>query len=137
MKNLVALVCGILFGVGLSLSGMTNPNIVLGFLDLFGHWNPALIFVMGSAVPITFLGYRLVKKVNAPLCDSQFHLPTNNRIDKKLVIGALLFGVGWGLLGLCPGPAIASLAFLQPKIIVFVICMTLGMLLMDLLLKKA
>lgn len=127
MRNLFSLVCGILFGVGLSLSGMTDPLVVLGFLDLFGSWNPSLIFVMASAVPTTFIGYRIVMKREQPLCSSQFYLPEKVSIDKRLILGAVLFGTGWGLLGLCPGPAIASLSSLQPKIFGFVFSMILGM----------
>jgi len=127
MQNLFSLVCGILFGVGLSLSGMTDPLVVLGFLDLFGSWNPSLIFVMASAVPTTFIGYRIVMKREQPLCSSQFYLPEKVSIDKSLIIGAVLFGTGWGLLGLCPGPAIASLSSLQPKVFGFVLFMIFGM----------
>lgn len=127
MKNLFSLACGILFGIGLSLSGMTDPQVVLGFLDLFGQWNPALMFTMASAVPTTFIGYHLIRKRNQPICDSEFHIPENRTVDKKLILGALLFGTGWGLLGLCPGPAIASLSSLQPKVIGFVVFMMIGM----------
>ncbi len=127
MQNLFSLACGLLFGIGLSLSGMTDPQVVLGFLDLFGSWNPALIFVMASAVPVTFIGYRFVLKRQQPLCDREFHLPANKSIDKKLIIGAVLFGTGWGILGLCPGPAVASLSSLQPKVFGFVFFMILGM----------
>lgn len=136
MKNIYSLICGILFGVGLSLSGMTDPQIVLGFLDLFGSWNPALIFVMASAVPTTFIGYRIVLKRQQPMCDKAFYLPVNTSINKKLIIGAVLFGTGWGLLGLCPGPAVASLLYLQPKVFGFVLFMILGMLVVDMATKK-
>lgn len=137
MKNLLSLVCGILFGVGLSLSGMTDPKVVLGFLDFFGSWNPALIFVMASAVPITFIGYRIVLKRQRPMCDKEFHLPVNMSIDKELVLGAAFFGIGWGLLGLCPGPAIASLSSLQPKVLAFVLFTILGMFLVGTATKRS
>ncbi len=136
MKNLFSLTCGILFGIGLSLSGMTNPQVVLGFLDLFGNWNPMLIFVMASAVPITFIGYRIVlSRKQQPLCDNEFYLPVKKSIDGKLILGAVIFGTGWGLSGLCPGPAVASLSSLQPKVFGFVLAMIMGMVIVDYLIK--
>ncbi len=133
MKNLSSFICGIIFGIALSLSGMTDPMVVLGFLDLFGHWNPSLIFVMATAVPTTFIGYRCITKRvltkrGHPIYSTAFYLPQKKHIDKKLILGAALFGAGWGLSGLCPGPAIASLSSLQPKVFIFVLFMIFGML---------
>ena len=133
MKNSVALLCGMLFGVGLSLSGMTDPQVVLGFLDLFGAWDPALLLVMMGAVPTAYIGYRWVFKRSHPVFASQFYLPTQQAIDKPLLLGALLFGVGWGLIGLCPGPAIASLAYGRAEIVVFIMSMVMGKLVVGLL----
>jgi uncharacterized membrane protein YedE/YeeE len=124
---LLYLFCGALFGAGLSLSGMTDQNKVLGFLDLFGEWDPSLIFVMIGGICTTFIGYKLIFKKNSPLCGDIFMLPTSKTIDKDLVLGALIFGIGWGLYGYCPGPAIASLAYLNGETLLFVAAMIAGM----------
>jgi len=121
------LLCGALFGAGLSLSGMTDQNKVLGFLDLFGSWNPSLIFVMAGGISVTFIGYKIIFKRSSPLWADAFMLPTSKLIDKNLVLGALLFGIGWGLYGYCPGPAIASLAYLHWETFLFVAAMIIGM----------
>lgn len=105
----IALLAGLVFGAGLILSGMTDPTVVLGFLDVAGVWNPSLAFVMGGAVGVTLVGFRLVARRPAPLCDVQFHLPQKRTLDARLLIGAALFGVGWGLSGYCPGPALTDL----------------------------
>jgi uncharacterized protein len=126
MKVLVALVAGLLFGIGLVLGGMTRPDIVLGFLDVFGHWNPQLAFVMGGAVLTTALGYRLVLTRARPLFDATFQIPTARKLDRRLLGGAALFGVGWGLAGYCPGPALASLTGGAPGLLLFVACMVAG-----------
>ncbi len=131
MKNVSALMCGILFGLGLALSGMTDTQKVIGFLDLFGNWIPDLAFVMGGAVLVTVLGYQLVAMIKRPVFDSEFHLPTKTIVDRKLVMGAVLFGVGWGLYGYCPGPAIASLAYLDSSSLLFLVSMASGMLILD------
>jgi len=128
MHPLFVLICGMLFGIGLSLSGMTDPQVVLDFLDLFGDWNPSLLVVMATAVPTVFIGYRMIIRRERPLYGNQFHWPTSVVIDRKLVVGAILFGIGWGLLGLCPGPAVASLLSFQPKVFLFVLFMIIGML---------
>lgn len=125
-KNISGLVVGTLFGLGLAASGMTNTAKVIGFLDLFGHWDVDLLFVMGSAVAVTFIGFKLVLKRDTPLFDSSFSLPTNTKLDPKLIIGAAIFGIGWGLYGYCPGPAIASLVYLSPTTVAFVVSMVLG-----------
>jgi uncharacterized membrane protein YedE/YeeE len=101
MKVLAALIAGLLFGLGLSLGGMTDPAVVLGFLDIFGHWSAQLAFVMGAAVLTTALGYRLVLRRAGPLLEPTFQLPTARRLDARLIIGAALFGIGWGLAGYC------------------------------------
>ncbi|MBT8141061.1 MAG: YeeE/YedE family protein [Gammaproteobacteria bacterium] len=106
-----ALFAGALFGVGLSVSGMANPDKVMNFLNLLGQWDASLVFVLGGAVVTTFIGYRLSWKRKAPLFEDQFYLPTKTMVDKQLLIGAALFGAGWGMTGFCPGPALAGLAF--------------------------
>jgi len=121
------LICGALFGVGLSISGMTDQNKVLGFLDLFGQWDPTLMFVMGGGVGITMICYRFVLKRPMPFWGNLFILPRTTAIDKNLVLGSILFGIGWGLYGYCPGPAIASLAHLHGETLLFVVAMVLGM----------
>ena len=125
--TLLYLLCGALFGAGLSLSGMTDQNKVLGFLDLFGDWDPSLIFVMVGGITVAFIGYKLIFKKKSPVWGEAFKLPTTKTIDKDLVLGALLFGVGWGLYGYCPGPAIASLASLHWETLLFVAAMITGM----------
>jgi len=124
---LTYLFCGALFGAGLSLSGMTDQNKVLGFLDFFGDWDPSLIFVMVGGICVTFIGYKFIFKRQSPLWGEVFTLPTSKIIDKNLVLGALLFGIGWGLYGYCPGPAIASLAYLHWETLLFVAAMMTGM----------
>lgn len=125
----MSLVSGILFGFGLTLSDMINPQRVLGFLDVAGAWDPTLAFVMGGALLVTFPAFHFVKKFGKPVCAAQFQIPTNKVIDKRLVGGAALFGIGWGLVGFCPGPAIAALVTLQPQVFIFGASMVAGMLL--------
>ena len=127
MIRLTALACGALFGVGLSVSGMTDTNKVLGFLDVFGNWDASLAFVMGAAVLVTAIGYRYILRLPTPRFAEQFHLPAKLEIDKPLMTGGVLFGVGWGLYGYCPGPAIASLAYLRIDSVAFVLDMAAGM----------
>lgn len=126
--NLAALISGLIFGVGLVIAGMTQPGKVIGFLDLAGNWDPSLIFVMGGAMGLHLITYRLVRKRPTPVLVKEWQVPTKTEITKALVIGAFLFGVGWGLAGLCPGPALVSLASFEPKIFVFVVAMFLGQL---------
>ncbi len=109
MIIVASLVAGIVFGIGLALGGMLDPSKVAGFLDLFGTWDPSLAFVMGGGVIVNAIGHFVIIKRKKPVLAETFDLPTNNAIDKPLVIGAVLFGVGWGLAGLCPGPAVASM----------------------------
>ncbi|MSO71281.1 MAG: YeeE/YedE family protein [Alphaproteobacteria bacterium] len=126
-RSVSALVAGILFGFGLSVAQMVSPAKVLGFLDLAGNWDPSLALVMVGALLVSFAGYRFVRLRAAPLFESKFHLPTRTDIDRPLIGGAVLFGIGWGLVGLCPGPALAALAVGDPKIIGFVVAMVVGM----------
>ena len=119
-RILAALLSGVLFGLGRAISGMTDPAVVLGFLDLFGDFNPALMFVLGGAVGTTMLAFRLVLRRPAPLLEDRFQLPTRKDIDARLVIGAGLFGIGWGLAGYCPGPALVSAGALVDTALVFV-----------------
>ena len=128
MAQIVAgLIGGLVFGIGLAVSGMTDPAVVIGFLDVAGAWNPALMFVLAGAVVVTFVGYRIVQKRTAPLLAPRFTLPTATAIDAELVGGAVVFGIGWGLAGYCPGPAIASIAALYPGTLVFLVAMVVGM----------
>lgn len=121
-------VVGLLFGFGLILSGMTDPGKVIGFLDLFGHWDPSLAFVMGGAIAVGFFAFRVAQQRTQNFLGGAMRLPTSKDIDQRLVVGSLLFGAGWGLAGFCPGPALVSLGAGQDKAVVFVIAMVLGML---------
>ena len=130
MRDIVAgLLTGLLFGLGLCLAGMTNPVVILGFLDLAGDWNPALVFVMAAGVTVTFLGYRSLVPKAKPLWAPRFSLPTATSIDVPLLAGAAIFGVGWGLAGYCPGPAVVSLASGRTGVMIFVAAMAVGMML--------
>lgn len=126
MKIAANLLAGLLFGIGLVVSGMADPAKVLNFLDLAGHWDPSLAFVMGAAVIVTTIGYRLTFRRQKPVLDDEFHLPTKKQIDGRLVLGAAVFGAGWGLVGYCPGPALVALSLRAPATIVFVIAMLIG-----------
>lgn len=129
MGKLTALLSGLLFGAGLAISGMVNPMKVQNFLDLFGRWDPTLIFVMGSALAVTYAGYRLVLNAPRPRLAPAFVLPALQGIDERLIGGAVVFGLGWGLTGFCPGPAIASLVFGYWPSVLFVAAMAVGMVL--------
>jgi uncharacterized membrane protein YedE/YeeE len=120
--------CGLIFGAGLLISGMTDPEKVLGFLDIFGAWDATLGFVMAGAVAMSSAGFALARRRGAPLFAPGYLWPTRRDIDAPLAVGAVLFGVGWGLVGICPGPALVNLAGLSPPIIVFVGAMVIGML---------
>jgi uncharacterized membrane protein YedE/YeeE len=122
---------GLLFGLGLILSGMTDPGKVLGFLDVLGLWDPSLALVMGGAIAVGFFAFTLAKKRTQSFLGSAMRLPGRNDIDRRLVVGAALFGAGWGLAGFCPGPALVSLAAGQTKAAVFVISMVAGMALFE------
>ncbi|QNA97765.1 YeeE/YedE family protein [Massilia sp. Se16.2.3] len=133
MHLLVALLAGLVFGVGLVVSGMTDPAKVLGFLDLAGNWDPSLAFVMGGAVLVAALGYRYARARTQSLLGAAMQVPTARRVDRRPVLGSLTFGVGWGLSGFCPGPALASLASGGMKPLLFVLAMVAGMILFDLI----
>ena len=137
MKNgLAALVVGFVFAIGLGISGMTQPQKVVGFLDVFGKWDPSLIFVMVGGIIVHFVTYKLIRKRKSPLLHSSWHVPTKKEITPALVTGALLFGIGWGLGGFCPGPAVTSLASFETKPFIFVASMLAGMFLFRLFDKK-
>jgi uncharacterized membrane protein YedE/YeeE len=125
---LASFVCGLVFGAGLLISGMTHTEKVLGFLDVFGAWDATLAFVMAGAVAIASIGFAVARRYGAPILAVQSLWPTRRDIDAPLVIGATLFGLGWGLVGLCPGPALVNLAGLSLPLIVFVAAMAVGML---------
>lgn len=127
MRSFSTLIAGLLFGTGLILSGMANPAKVQNFLDLFGTWDPSLAFVMGGAIMVTMPGFRLVQRRATPLFNDVFHLPTRTDFDTRLVAGAATFGIGWGLGGFCPGPALTSLPLADSGTLIFVPAMLLGM----------
>jgi uncharacterized membrane protein YedE/YeeE len=127
MQILMALITGLLFGLGLILSGMTNPAKVTGFLDLAGHWDPSLAFVMGGAIGVGLVAFRVAGKRTSSLLGAPMRLPAAGLIDRRLVLGSLAFGVGWGLAGYCPGPALASLASGGSKPLIFAAAMLAGM----------
>jgi uncharacterized membrane protein YedE/YeeE len=122
---------GLVFGLGLMLSGMTDPGKVIGFLDLFGAWDPSLALVMGGAVVVGMIAFALAKRRTTTFLGGALHLPDSRDIDLRLVGGSILFGAGWGLAGFCPGPAIVSLGAGQPKAAVFVLAMLVGMLVFE------
>lgn len=136
-QGLVALWVGVLFGLGLVISGMTQPLKVIAFLDIFGDWDPSLAFVMIGAIAVHFLAYRIKKHRTSPFLSTQFLVPENKSIDKSLLVGSAIFGIGWGLGGYCPGPAITSLASLKTEALYFVLAMAFGMLVQDYLSKRS
>lgn len=125
--NLIALLCGALFGAGLMLSGMTDPANVIGFLDITGDWNPQLMFVLVAATGTSLAGFRLLNRRNKPWFSGRFYWPEKVTADKQLIAGALIFGTGWGLYGYCPGPAIAALVYGQAHTLWFLLAMLTGM----------
>lgn len=120
MKLIAIYLIGLVFGIGISISGMANPAKVLNFFDIFGIWDPSLIFVMGGALVTTFIGYKLVFGRAAPVFDPAFHLPTSTKVDAKLVGGSALFGIGWGIAGFCPGGALPALGTGRWEVFAFV-----------------
>jgi uncharacterized membrane protein YedE/YeeE len=126
MQTLVAALCGILFGAGLAVSGMTNPAKVLGFLDVFGRWDPTLAFVIAGAVAVAAAGFAVARRREHAWLGSPFQIPTRRDLDGRLLGGAALFGVGWGLVGLCPGPALANLGRGSSEVALFVGAMLAG-----------
>lgn len=133
MHIVMALVVGLVFGIGLIISGMTDPSKVIGFLDLAGRWNPSLGFVMGGAILVGFFAFRLAAGRDQSLLGDVMRMPTVTQIDRRLVLGGLAFGIGWGLAGYCPGPALASLASGGSKPLIFSAAMIVGMLIFEFL----
>lgn len=126
MQPLVSLIAGLVFGLGLAIAEMTNPLKVLAFLDLAGDWDPSLAFVMGGAVAVTAVAFRFILRRPVPFYGERFHLPTLTQIDRKLLTGAALFGIGWGLAGYCPGPALATMLLGNSEVWLFVPSMLVG-----------
>ncbi len=133
---LTAFLSGLIFGLGLLLAGMANPAKVLAFLDITGNWDPSLSLVMGGAIAVSAIGFYLTRQRSAPLFGDSFQVPTNRKLDKRLVLGALGFGVGWGLAGFCPGPALVALGTGSLKAVVFVAAMLIGMMIFEMLERK-
>lgn len=133
MQIFMALVVGLIFGIGLIVSGMANPSKVIGFLDLAGRWDPSLGFVMGGAILVGLLAFRFAGGRERSLLGAAMRLPAASRIDRRLVLGGLVFGAGWGLAGYCPGPALASLVGGGPKPLIFAAAMIVGMVIFELL----
>jgi uncharacterized membrane protein YedE/YeeE len=129
MRNALSLVVGLIFGIGLCVSGMTEPAKVLGFLDVAGSWDPSLALVMGGAVGVGLLAFGMAKKLKIALDGDPMQWPPARAIDRPLILGSLIFGIGWGLAGICPGPGIVDAGFLNPRALVFVAAMAVGMLL--------
>ena len=127
MKRMIEFMIGLLFGLGLIFAGMTDPGKVLGFLDPLGAWDPSLAFVMGGAIAVGLLPFAWAQRHSTSLTGEPMHLPVPSQIDRPLVLGSLIFGVGWGLAGFCPGPAIVAIGAGQPKALVFVVAMVLGL----------
>jgi uncharacterized membrane protein YedE/YeeE len=126
VRGAVALGCGTLFGAGLAVSQMSNPEKVLNFLDIFGTWDPSLLLVLASAAGVTMIAFRFVRRMRAPIFETSFEPEPGNRIDARLITGAATFGVGWGLSGFCPGPAVVALGRLAPEAALFAVCFFVG-----------
>lgn len=126
MYAIITLAAGLLFGLGLAYSEMTNPAVVIGFLNIFGDWNPSLIIVMASAIAVGMIGYAIKSKRNKPLIASKWQVPTLSHIDAKLIIGAALFGIGWGISGYCPGPGLTALVNNPSEGFYFVVALIVG-----------
>lgn len=127
--NIAALLCGLIFGLGLILSGMGSPAKVQNFLDVFGTWDPSLGFVMGGAIAVGLIAFTWAKQRKTAVLGDPMQLPTSTAIDSKLLTGSALFGIGWGMAGFCPGPALMNLSTLNPEVWIFVAAMLVGMLL--------
>ena len=135
LRRFLTFISGALFAIGLSVSGMTMPSKVINFLDISGNWDPSLMFVLGGAVITTTIAYRFIFAQDKPLFDEDFHLPTLLKIDGKLLSGSIMFGIGWGLIGYCPGPAVASIGFRPEEPLIVVASMLVGMLLFRMIAK--
>ena len=136
MKNLLTLFAGVTFGFGLIISGMSNPNKVINFLDITGNWDPSLALVMLGAIPLAFLGFRWIETSHKTIFNEDLHLPGKDNFNPSLLLGSLLFGVGWAITGFCPGPALVALGTGSVKAIFFVAAMLMGMLVHDRILKR-
>lgn len=137
MRNVLTFLIGILFGTGISMSGMANPAKVINFFDITGTWDPSLAFVMGGAVIVAFIGYRFVLRRPSPVFEPSFDIPKNRQIDARLLTGAGVFGVGWGIAGFCPGGALPALGTLNTDVIVFVAALIVGLLVTRILSDRA
>ena len=126
IKLILALIAGTIFGLGLSVSQMVNPDKVLSFLDIGGNWDPSLALVMAGALAVAIIGFRWVRKQDKPILGSRFHITAKTALDKPLLLGAVIFGIGWGMTGYCPGPAFASLALGNQEAIVMVVSIYAG-----------
>jgi len=133
MFVLTSLLTGLVFGLGLIVSGMANPAKVLGFLDVGGAWDPSLALVMAGAIAVGFVAFRFMKNRTLSLMGAEMKLPTASRIDQRLVMGSVLFGIGWGIAGFCPGPGLVALGMGEPQALVFVAAMLIGMIVFELL----
>lgn len=127
MSLFVSFISGAIFSVGLVISGMINPNKVIGFLNIFEQWDYSLALVMGGAVAFNLIAFKLIKRIQTPLLGEKFHWPTKNDIDRKLIFGAGLFGIGWGIIGICPGPGVVNLLLFDHKVIAFILSMLFAM----------
>lgn len=136
-RVVIALVCGAVFGAGLIISQMSNPAKVLGFLDVFGQWDPSLALVMVGAIGVFAIAYRLALRRHAPMFDKKFFLPEKTRLDPALISGSFFFGLGWGLAGFCPGPAIVASGFGDPRVWAFVAAMVVGLMLSHIIRRRA
>jgi uncharacterized protein len=137
MRYIISFAVGLLFGTGIVISGMANPAKIVNFFDVFGSWDPSLVFVMGGALLTTLIGYRLVLGRKAPLMEEKFSLPALTRIDTRLVVGAALFGIGWGIAGFCPGGAIPALGTGRQEVAIFVAALIVGLVTTRYLLGRA
>jgi len=127
MKAAISLLTGFIFAIGLGISGMTQPHIVKGFLDIFGQWDPRLMGVMIGAILVHGIAYRIILKRKSPVLDTRFHIPVESSIDKRLIFGAVIFGLGWGWAGICPGPGIVAMTSGRPEFLYFILSMLVGM----------
>ena len=134
-QNFFSLLSGIIFGIGLIISGMTNPEKVIGFLSITDNWDPSLLFVMGGAIIFSAPFMFLFRNKKTSLLGQELQIPLRKDLDKNLIIGSSLFGIGWGLVGLCPGPAISSLVFLSPVSLIFIFSMSAGVVLQKTIIK--
>lgn len=136
MSLLITFLSGLIFALGLGISGMTQPHIVMGFLDIFGHWDPRLVGVMIGAISVHAFAFRLIKKRNTPLLSPSFQIPTKKDIDVRLILGAVIFGIGWGWAGICPGPGLVALLSGDTRFMIFVVALLAGMLFFQFLHQK-